>query len=87
MQAAVLMANPGVAHPASVDWRLRADKLQKGRLALGIGLQSTPQGRDDLRWLRHILSMITLRSGLCAWRSIAVRHYHCDVITVIVWRA
>src|SRR5262245_54937130 len=57
------MANPGVAHPAPVDRMLRADKLQKGRLALGIGLQSTPQCRDDLRRLRHILSMITLRPG------------------------
>src|SRR5919198_5817857 len=57
------MANRSVADPAPVDRMLGADKLQKSRLALGIGLKSTSQCWDDLRRLCHILSMITLCPG------------------------
>src|SRR5262245_15967063 len=55
-----LLAAPTAAQPAPIDRMLGTDDLHISRLALGIGLQGAPQGRDNLRWLRHILGVVAL---------------------------
>jgi hypothetical protein len=47
-QYTVLVADLSVTDPAPVDRMLRADELQIGRLALGVGLKGAPQCRLDL---------------------------------------